>query len=81
MTKSLILATVMARILGTGAAMAQEGNAQNLFNGSSSLFNEFTHGDFATRPGSLVGGAGQGTYAVRSHLLTPAPDGSNGGGN
>jgi hypothetical protein len=71
----------MALTLGTGAAMAQEGNAQNLFNGSPSLFNEFTQGDFATRPGSLVGGAGQGSYSVRSHQLTPAPDGSDGGGN
>jgi hypothetical protein len=79
MTKSLILATVMALTLGTGAAMAQD--AQNLFNGSPGLFNEFTHGDFATRQGSLVGGAGQGTYSVQSHQVSPAPDGSDGGGH
>jgi hypothetical protein len=81
MTKSLTLAAVMAVTLSAGAAMAQESTAQNLFNGSPSVFNEFSHGDFATRPGTLVGGAGQGSYAVQSHQLTPAPDGSDGGAN
>jgi hypothetical protein len=81
MTKSLILSAVMAISLGSGAAMAQEGGAQNLFNGSPRVFNEFARGDFATRLGTLGGGAAQGTYAVRSHQLTPAPDGSDGGGN
>jgi hypothetical protein len=81
MTKSLILAAVMALPLGTGVAMAQEGNAQNLFNGSPSLFNQFAHGDFATRPGSQFSAPGRGTYSVQSHRLSPAPDGSDGGGN
>ena len=81
MTKSLILGALMALSLGAGTAMAQEGNAQNLFNGSPALFNELAHGDFATRPGSQVGGAAQGTYSVQTHSLSPAPDGSDGGGH
>jgi len=81
MKKSLILATVMALSLGTGVAMAQEGDAQNLYNGSPRVFNEYTHGDFATRLGTQFGGVGRGTYSVQSRQLTPAPDGSDGGGN
>ena len=81
MSKSLILGAVMALALGTGAAMAQEGNAQNLFNGSPSLFNEFARGAYATAPGAQLGGQARGTYAVQSHQLSPAPDGSDGGGH
>ena len=72
MTKSLILATVIALGLGSGAAMAQEADAQNLFsglphvNGKDSAF---------VAPIAPV----QGSYAVRSQNLTPAPDGSDGG--
>jgi hypothetical protein len=84
MTKSLILGAVMALALGTGAAMAQEGggDTQNLFDGSPRVFNEFAHGDFATRqtpPISTAGG--RGAYSVQTHQLSPAPDGSDGGGH
>jgi hypothetical protein len=83
MTKSLILGAVMALALGTGAAMAQEGSdAQNLFDGSPRIFNQFAHGDFATRPSAAVSTAiGRGAYSVQSHQLSPAPDGSDGGGH
>ena len=83
MTKSLILGAAMALALSTGAAMAQEGNdAQNLFNGSPTLFNEYAHGDFATRPGAVqLGGGTHGTYSVQSRQFSPAPDGNDGGGN
>jgi hypothetical protein len=83
MTKSLILGAVMALALGGGAAMAQDGNdAQNLFNGSPKVFNEFAHGDFATRPSPEIGAAlGRGAYSVQTHQLSPAPDGSDGGGH
>jgi hypothetical protein len=81
MTKSLILSAVMALSLGTGAAMAQEGDAQALFNGSPRVFNQFAHGAFATGQGWLPGGAAQGSYSVQSHQFTPAPDGSDGGGH
>ena len=82
MTKSLILGAAMALALGTGAAMAQEGNAQNLFSGSPSLFNDFARGAYATGPGAAqVGGQARGTYSVQSHQLSPAPDGSDGGGH
>jgi hypothetical protein len=81
MTKSLILSAVMAVSLGTGVAMAQEGNAQNLFNGSPNLFNEYARGSFATRPGTQFSGPGRATYSVQTHQLSPAPDGSDGGGH
>jgi hypothetical protein len=81
MTKSLILSAVMALSLGAGAAMGQEGDAQALFNGSPRVFNQFSHGDYATSTGWQVGGKGQGTYSVQTQTLSPAPDGSDGGGH
>ena len=81
MTKSLILATVMALTLGTGAAMAQEGDAQNLYDGSPKVFNEIARGALATHNNWQVGAGAQGTFAVQHQKLVPAPDGSDGGGN
>ena len=81
MTKSLILAAAMALTLGAGAAMAQEGDAQNLFNGSPQVFNQFSHGALSTSTGWQVGGTGRGVYSVQTQKLVPAPDGSDGGGH
>ena len=86
--KTLMLAAVAALSIGTGAAMAQEGDAQNLFNGSPRIFNEFAHGTyFSTGTGSQFAGAAQVrtsrsvTMFGQSRVLSPAPDGSDGGGH
>jgi hypothetical protein len=83
MTKSLILGAAMALALGVGTAMAQEANeVQNLFDGSPKVFNEFVHGDFATRQSPAISPtAGRGAFSVQTHQLSLAPDGSDGSGH
>ena len=80
MTKSFILAAAMALTLGSGAAMAQEGDAQNRYDGSPRVFNEYSHGAFETRPTWQANGAGRAAYSVQTqHLSTDL--GSAGGGD
>jgi hypothetical protein len=74
MTKSLILAAVIALGLSSGAAMAQEADAQNLFDG---LPHANGKDPAFVAPIAPV----QGSYAVHSQTLIPAPDGADGGGH
>jgi hypothetical protein len=88
-TKTLMLAAIAALSIGTGAAMAQEGDAQNLFNGSPRVFNEFAQGKFASGPSSFAANfaaaqpGAQNSRSVtmfgQSGSLIPAPNGSDGG--
>ena len=81
-TKTLVLVTIAALSIGTGAAIAQEGDAQNLFNGSPRVFNEFAHGTyFANSTVPQVGGQTSRSVTMfgQSRALNPAPSGGDGG--
>jgi hypothetical protein len=74
MTKSLILATVIALGLSSGAAMAQEADAQNLFSGLPHV-NGKDPAFLAPIAPALR------SYSVQSQNLIAAPDGADGGGH
>jgi len=90
--KTLMLATVAALSIGTGAAMAQKGDAQNLYNGSPRVFNDIASGTyFTTGPGAYAANSATprlGAQTSRTapmfgqlHVLPWAPDRSAGGGH
>jgi hypothetical protein len=71
MNKSLMLAAAVALSLATGSAMAQEADAQFLPKNAVQQ----------AVPQNNAGAAVSPNYSVQTRALTPAPDGSDGGGN
>jgi hypothetical protein len=71
MKKSVMLAAFAALSLATGTAMAQEVDAQFL---PKNAVPRAVHQNNAGAPMSP-------NYSVQTRQLTPAPDGSDGGGN
>jgi hypothetical protein len=87
-TKTLMIATITALSIGTGAAIAQEADAQFL---SPSQIPTPTYQWLPNATGSYVANSAAPLVGVQttrsetmfglSHPLTPAPDGSDGGAN
>ena len=73
MTKSLILASVMALSLGA-SAMAQEGDTQHLFDVSSRTFKGFGHVDLHLRAASPLSSVIRDAYSVQIRPLSIVPD-------